>query len=222
MVDRTALARVFAAVEAGRLPEPDGSLDVLPQPSDRVAAVVAFTARNLVVADVDAAWVRATLAPDDLSAPLSAPFLVALAARTERRIGTVDMVLIADPLPAPAPDAVVELGLAPVHGAAHARVQRAHRYRDDVRVWATDGGSGSGHLIIGRGLAGRTEMSFEVGPADRGRGVGRALALASRTLTAGPVWAQVAPGNAASVRACLAAGFRPVGAEVLLPKAAPG
>jgi hypothetical protein len=30
------------------------------------------------------------------------------------------------------------------------------------------------------------------------------------------VWAQVAPGNAASVRAALAAGFRPVGAEVLL------
>jgi hypothetical protein len=30
------------------------------------------------------------------------------------------------------------------------------------------------------------------------------------------VWAQVSPGNAASVRAFLAAGYRPVGAEALL------
>jgi hypothetical protein len=30
------------------------------------------------------------------------------------------------------------------------------------------------------------------------------------------IWAQVAPGNAASVRAILAAGFSPVGAEALL------
>jgi RimJ/RimL family protein N-acetyltransferase len=30
------------------------------------------------------------------------------------------------------------------------------------------------------------------------------------------VWAQIAPGNAASVRAFLAAGFQPVGAEALL------
>jgi RimJ/RimL family protein N-acetyltransferase len=30
-----------------------------------------------------------------------------------------------------------------------------------------------------------------------------------------PLWAQVHPGNAASVRAFLAAGYRPVGAEIL-------
>jgi RimJ/RimL family protein N-acetyltransferase len=30
------------------------------------------------------------------------------------------------------------------------------------------------------------------------------------------IWAQVAPGNAASVRAFLAAGYQPVGAEALL------
>ncbi|NUR85978.1 MAG: GNAT family N-acetyltransferase, partial [Nonomuraea sp.] len=31
-----------------------------------------------------------------------------------------------------------------------------------------------------------------------------------------PLWAQVAPGNAASVRAFLAAGYVPIGAEALL------
>jgi hypothetical protein len=38
--------------------------------------------------------------------------------------------------------------------------------------------------------------------------------LPDRDLSA--VWAQVTPGNAASVRAFLAAGYRPVGAEALL------
>jgi hypothetical protein len=44
------------------------------------------------------------------------------------------------------------------------------------------------------------------------------LAAAARALAPErrPIWAQVAPGNAASVRAFLAAGYRPVGAEALL------
>jgi hypothetical protein len=32
------------------------------------------------------------------------------------------------------------------------------------------------------------------------------------------MWAQVAPGNAASLRAVIAAGFSPVAAEVLFPR----
>jgi L-amino acid N-acyltransferase YncA len=51
----------------------------------------------------------------------------------------------------------------------------------------------------------------------RNSGLGRRLAVAARHLVPDrPVWAQIAPGNAASVRAFLAAGFRPVGAEALL------
>ena len=33
------------------------------------------------------------------------------------------------------------------------------------------------------------------------------------------VWAQIAPGNAASMRASIAAGFVPIGSEVLFPRA---
>jgi hypothetical protein len=71
---------------------------------------------------------------------------------------------------------------------------------------------------MGRGVAGRWEVSLEVEPALRGFGMGRGLFAAARGLVpAGEhVWAQVAPGNAASIRAALAAGFRPMGAEVLL------
>ena len=49
------------------------------------------------------------------------------------------------------------------------------------------------------------------------RGLGRLLVAAARHLTppGEPLFAQVAPGNAASLRVVEAAGFRPVGAEVL-------
>ena len=58
---------------------------------------------------------------------------------------------------------------------------------------------------------------MEVAEAVRHRGLGRALASAARCLSGGePVWAQLAPGNARSVRAFQAAGFRPVGGEALL------
>jgi hypothetical protein len=98
----------------------------------------------------------------------------------------------------------------------HPRVRRARRYRDDVRVWSTQGGV----LIGGRGVAGRYEIAFEVEPTARGAGLGRALATAGRHVAppGEPVFVQVTPGNAASVRALLAAGFTAIGAEVLLPE----
>ena len=71
-------------------------------------------------------------------------------------------------------------------------------------------------LVIGRGVAGRWEAAIEVDPHARRNGLGRRLALAARHLVDGPVWAQVAAGNARSVRAFLAAGYRPVGSEALM------
>ena len=99
----------------------------------------------------------------------------------------------------------------------HPRVVRALRYRDDVQVWRTP--DGGGHVLIGRGLAGRWEMAFEVEPPARGAGLGRRLAAAAANLVpgGGVTWAQVSPGHPASLRAVLAAGYVPVCAEVLLP-----
>jgi L-amino acid N-acyltransferase YncA len=95
------------------------------------------------------------------------------------------------------------------------RLARALRYRDDVRAWEVPGAI----VVLGRGVAGRWEVSVEVELEHRGQGLGRELALAARHLVPGgaPLWAQIAPGNAASVRAFLAAGYKPVGAEALLP-----
>lgn len=61
-------------------------------------------------------------------------------------------------------------------------------------------------------------------PDYRGRGLGTRLAMAARHLVpaGAPLWAQIAPASAASVRAFLRAGFRPVGAEALLSREQPG
>jgi hypothetical protein len=60
-------------------------------------------------------------------------------------------------------------------------------------------------------------MAYEVAEPARGNGLGRRLAITARTLVASdqPLFAQVAPGNASSLRSALAAGFRPIGSEVL-------
>ena len=52
----------------------------------------------------------------------------------------------------------------------------------------------------------------------RGRGLGRCVALAGREVGPNdqPVYAQVSPGNVASLRAVLGAGLSPVASEVLL------
>ncbi|MCK2216145.1 GNAT family N-acetyltransferase [Actinomadura sp. ATCC 31491] len=201
------LPGILAAAERGRPPAPDGGLTVVPQSSPRDLGVIAFTAHSVVFADLPAAWVRDRLSPGDLSAPLGPPFLLDLARRTGRRAGTLDLLALAAPLPGPAP-----LALERSAGLEHARAARAWRYRDEVRVWVCEGGL----LCVGRGVGGRWEVAVEVEPAHRGRGLGRLLATAARHLAPRPLWAQIAPGNAASVRAFLAAGYVPLGAEVLL------
>jgi hypothetical protein len=67
----------------------------------------------------------------------------------------------------------------------------------------------------------------EVEPSTRGRGLGRSLAAAARSLAPPeePLFAQVTPGNTSSLRAFLAAGYVPIAAEVLFlrrPAAAAG
>jgi hypothetical protein len=83
-----------------------------------------------------------------------------------------------------------------------------------VRVIVEPGGV----AVLGRGLVGRRELSVELfDPSATSSGAGRTLIAAGlRTVPSVEwCWAQVAPGNARSLRAFLACGFTPIGAEVL-------
>ena len=205
------LRGLLDGVAAGRFPPPDGGVTVLGQPSPRDAGVIAFTAHSVVFADVTPAWVRDRLPAGDVAAPLGPAFLGTLAGRLGRQAGCVDMLAVA-----PAAAGPPQLPMALIGGSEHPRVRRALRFRDGLSIWAGDGAI----VMIGRGVAGRWEVAVEVEPGCRGRGVGRAAIAAARHLVPDgqPVWAQIAPGNAASVRAFLAAGFQPAGAEVLLTR----
>ncbi|WP_101254910.1 GNAT family N-acetyltransferase [Streptomyces barkulensis] len=206
------LGEILDAAAAGRFPPPDGGTTVVPQPTRRDAGVVAFTAHSVVFTDEDPRWVHDTLATvdcDELAATMNPRFLAAFMARTGRATDTVDLLTVARALPGPPP-----LELREIADPDHPRAARARGRRDGVRVWAAAGGV----LVLGRGVAGRWEASVEVDEGVRHRGLGRTLARAARHLVPDgePVWAQQAAGNARSVRAFQAAGFRPVGAEVLL------
>lgn len=203
------LNKLLTAAARGSFPPADGSVTVLPQPSPRDVGVVSFTCHAVVFADVEHAWVHERIAPGDLAGPLSPPFLTALGERLGREANNIDMTAVAEALPGPPPLELVE-----TVDHSHPRITRALRHRDAVRAWTADGGT----VVIGRGVAGRWELAVEVDDSSQGRGLGRRLAQAARHLL--PVgellWAQVAPGNARSVRGMLSAGFVPVGAEVLM------
>jgi GNAT superfamily N-acetyltransferase len=207
-----ALAVLLAAAAHGRFPPADGTLSVVPAPVPYRGAVVAFTAHSVIAADIPAEAVRARLPTDDLGAPMARPFLTWLGHQLGARPGLVDVVLVHRERVSSS------LQLSPAERRdGHPRVARALQHRHDVRVY-TDALE-RGVVILGRGLVGRWELSLELDPAARGRGLGRQLIAAGRALVPAddPVFAQVSPGNAQSMRAFLAAGFRPIGAEVLFP-----
>jgi len=208
------LTKILRTAADGTLPPPDGEVDVVPAPPGPVDAVVSFTAHLVVAGGVRADDVRARLPEGDLTSWMHPSFLVWLGNELGSRPGSHDLVLAATGTP---PDQDLELQTAP-SAYSHPRVEYASRHRTDVRVYTDP--EALGVLVVGRGLAERWEFAFEVEPAGRNRGLGRRLALAARGCVpeGEPLFAQVAPGNAASVRSVLAAGFRPIGSEVLFPR----
>jgi hypothetical protein len=197
------LLPVLLAAAAGEFPPADGAVVVLPPLPGGLAAVVSLTGRAYVAAD----GVPAGL--DGFGGALRPEVLLRLAG-PGGEVGTLDVTLAATG---------VGGGSLPVRADldGHPRVRHARALRREVRVH----GDERGLVTLANGLAGRRELSVELaGPGDRG--VGRGLiANALGLVPAGePVFAAVAPGNTRSLRAFLAAGFRPVGSEVILRTAA--
>jgi hypothetical protein len=205
------IGELMAELAAGRMPPADARVLVVPAPSTTHAAVLAFTAHHLVAADVPDRWIQDQVRHDPFTAPTSPEFLRELGRRAGHQAGTVDVVFIA---PAGSANGA-PLAVREVLPDSQPRVERARRYRRDVRAWQTL--DRAGLIVIGRGLGGRWEASYEVAPVRRGRGLGRQLAATARTLIppTDTLFLQASPGNAASIRAAIGAGYTAVGAEVL-------
>ena len=192
------LLPVLLAAAAGDFPPADGAVVYLPPLPAGQAAVVSLTARVYLATDQRVAGL------DGFGAALRPEVLRRLAGPAGT-VDTLDVTLAAHGLGG---------GTLPRRAGVldHPRVRYAVALRQDVRVHGDD----DGLITLATGLAGRREMSVEL--RRPGGGAGRALIVeALRLVPAGePVFAAVAPGNARSLRAFLAAGFGPIGSEVIL------
>jgi GNAT superfamily N-acetyltransferase len=210
MQDVHPLRAILEEAARGRFPGPDGGVTFLPPPPGGSQAVCGFTAHHVIAADVSREEALERLDGSDLGGALNPGFLSWLGRRLGAAPGSLDVVLAAAGVAGEPDDALQR-----VSGIEHDRLRRAERSRDDLTVYAD--ADRQAILILGRGLAGRLEVSLEIDASARGHGLGRRMLLAARALVPDGevVFAQVAPGNAASLRAFQAAGFTPIGSEVL-------
>jgi len=204
------LASILEAAARGRFPPFDGLVEVTPSPGPPCDALIGFTGHYVLAADVDASEIAAQWPAGDLSLPLAPASLVWLADRIGRRPFTHDVLLVAIGDGSGPPQWLLR-----DDDLSHPRVDAASEFRTIESIWTTD--DGAAFVMVGRGLCGRWEVGYEVDPERQGSGLGRRIVAAARGLVPAGValWAQVAAPNAASLRSTLAAGFAPVGAEVL-------
>ncbi|NNC93297.1 MAG: hypothetical protein HKN80_12490, partial [Acidimicrobiia bacterium] len=184
------LAEVFAASAGGTFPPPDGVVEVVPRPTPLgLEAVLEFTAHALVAT---------ALAPDDVlrlgfdayGGVVSPDFLRWLAG-PDGEVGCHDAVLVRRGTGHSDLPARTDLD-------DHPRVLDSRRRRTRVTVYGDD----RGLVTVGRGLANRWETSVELFENTRGgEGIGRVLIseAVGHVPEAEPVFASVAPGNAASL-----------------------
>ena len=193
-------------------PPVDGGVTVLPELRPGLACSVAFTGHAFVATALPPREVVAA-GPDGFGGSLAPDFLRLLAGPAGS-VGTIDVMLVAEGLGGPA-------ARGPRNEAEkHPRARCAPGLCEDVHVH----GDERGFVTLASGLAGRRELSVELDAPCRVPGAGRGLLRDALTLvpTGEPVFAAVAPGNARSLRAFLAAGFVPIGSEVVIrPATAP-
>jgi RimJ/RimL family protein N-acetyltransferase len=202
------LAVALDSAARGDFPEADGAVEVLSPPPGKAMAVVAFTAHYMIASSVPEDWIRSQLVPDDLLAPMSPRFLTALGDKLNRRDDGINLVLAARGLQG-------RTTLRETTSYGERRLTRATVRRDEVRVFADP--TGAATIVLGGGLANRTEVAIEIDPTRRNQGIARQALTEARRIVGQDqlLFAQTAPGNAASIRTLLTAGFQPIGSEVL-------
>jgi GNAT superfamily N-acetyltransferase len=203
------VAALLTDAASGRFPVADGGCRRVPPWRPGLEAVLAFTGSAvLAIADdvPDAVLERA-----DGFGGAHHPQLVLDLAGPDGWIDSLDALLVLPPGGTRGEPLVTRPDLAD-----HDRVRFAQAVRDDVRVYGR--ATGTDVATVSRGIGGLAEISVELAPDRRGRGLGAAFVRAAAAVVPSDrvVVAAVAPGNAASLRAFLAAGFRIVGSSQLL------
>ncbi len=186
------LREICEAAARGTFPPATWRLECLPRPQRLVAAVLAFTGHHIVAADIDEDQIRSHLDRHDTAAPFNPVFLTWLGHRVKARVGHIDVTL------SRFGSGLGDDWLRPVGDPPdNERVRRARQLRSDVSFLSPP--DRSSVVTLGVGLAGRHELSMEVGEeCDRGQGLGTRLVLAAvaRIPADEVVFAGVAPGNA--------------------------
>lgn len=204
------LADLYQRLSRHIFPPRDEVVDVVGAPPGKASAVVAFTQHHVIAADLDPDDIRRQLTPGEIGAPMRPSFLSWMGRELGVEPTGVTVVLYALGRGVGSDRLVSRPDLA-----EHPRVQRALQWRDDVEFFGDT--VASSVLILGRGVAGRRELSVEVPASQRRASTGRLLVQSALDITprGEPLFAQVAAGNAASLRAFYNSGFRPIGSEVL-------
>lgn len=197
------LGELIDAACAGRFPAANGGVTVVSPSHPTLETVVAFTG-HAVIATALSSDVVGAQQPDGFGGAVTPRFLLWLAGEGGE-VGSHDVLLAAKGLGEPVLPARDDL-------LDHPRVEHARTLRRGVRVYGDD----RGLVTRGIGIGGHIEVSVEVAPERRNQGIGRQLVRSALGLVAEGqiVVAEVAPGNAQSLRAFLAAGFTPIGSAV--------
>jgi GNAT superfamily N-acetyltransferase len=208
-VPRHPLADLISAAAAGRFPPVDGCWERVPLWRPGLEAVVAFTghAALAIADDVPDSWLDQ--AGVDGFGGAHDPRMVAALAGPGGWIDSIDLLLagLGTSRPELQPPLVDRADLV-----NHPRALHAAGLRTELRILGYPDPVRSAVAIVSRGVAGLTELSFELEPDHRGAGGGTALIRdAVGTIPAGDlIISAVAPGNSASLRALLGAGFVPL------------
>jgi hypothetical protein len=199
------LLTVLLRAAEGVFPAVDGQVDFLPELPGRLRCVVSFTGH---------AYVATPQPPDDFAdlwldafGQAVHPAALLRLAGAAGQIGVLDCTLVGRGHGG---------GSLPVRADLddHPRVQHARSLRRDVRVF----GDERGLVTLAHGLADRLELSIELSDDLQGKGIGASLLRdgLGRVPAGQPVFAAVSPGNVRSLKAFLAAGFGPIGSEVII------
>lgn len=201
------LLDVMLDAARGKFPAVDGAVTFLPELPGGNRAIVALTGHAFIAADLVASDFG-DIKLDGFGATLAPAAVVRVAGDGE--IGVNDVTLVATGTGRGTKSRVTTAW------DDHPRVRHARRLRTNVTVYGDDGG----FFTLSNGLAGRMEMSIEI--TDTGTSTGNGRRLIRDAVGGVPdgqyLFAAVSPGNARSLRSFLAAGFLPIGSEVVIDR----